>query len=77
MSNCRTVVEVSCNQYTVLEACAQGPQGIQGIPGPTGVGLQEVFYQSTDPVVTYPAINFKAGFFPAHPDIPTLLVYKP
>ncbi len=40
-------------------------------------GAQEVFYQDTDPLVTYPAINFKRGFFPAHPDIPTLLVFKP
>ncbi len=50
-------------------------EGQRGLPGADAV--REVYYQDTDPVVTQPSINFKRGFFPVHPDIPTLLVFKP
>ncbi len=50
----------------------------RGERGPAGVGLQEVFYQDIDPPgVTYPAINFAGGYFPAHPEIPVMKVFKP
>ncbi len=38
---------------------------------------EEVYYQATDPVVTWPAINFKEGYFPGHPTIPAMVVFKP
>lgn len=40
-------------------------------------GLKEVFYQDDDPDISYSAINFKTGVFPAHPDVPVMLVNEP
>ncbi len=47
-----------------------------GIPV-TGFRASEVFVQETDPVVNWPALNFKLGQFPAYPEIATMLVFKP
>ena len=66
MSRCNTVVRVDCRRIKILRHSA-GSSYVR----------QEVFYQDTDPSVSYPAINFKEGVFPAYPDVPVMLVNVP
>ncbi len=77
-------VDVQAGEHTILTiVLTNGTIFKRKIPrvsasgGSPSAGLREVFYQDVDPIVEMPSINFKRGFFPAHPDIPTMLVFRP
>lgn len=50
---------------------------LASLTGAPGYGNQEVFAQPVDPVVSWPALNSVAGYFPAHPEILTLKGFVP
>lgn len=60
------ILYVDRTQRFILAAGAQG-----------SAGVREVYAQTLDPAVTLPSINFKAGYFPAHPTILSMRVFIP
>lgn len=63
---------VNCNRTRVIMPLQQIP-----VVDPSIANRQEVFSETPDPVVDYPAINFVGGQFPAYPDVLSMKVFIP